>query len=184
MTMENYLGKDFYMYYPWLSLNYEPIKQLKMSFLIVDGENLFIGKTQYGKGDYYKYETTLNIRPAIFFDLEFKHRYHETAGKYIARTYEAKAKLQFHKNFWFRAIVQVTNSDICADDEKDNRFNIYPLFTYKPSANASIYLGASDTDSEGNEFYWDHEIIDWNNYVYDQKNMTYFLKISYTFDVM
>ena len=155
-----------------------------MSFLIVDGENLYFGPTQGEVSDYYKYETTLNIRPVNFFDLEFKHRYHETKGKYIARTYEAKAKLQFHRNFWFRAIVQITNADIFADDEKINRFNVYPLFTYKPNANTSVYLGASSSNSDGNEYIWDDVNQNLDNRYYDIKDTTYFLKMSYTFDVM
>ncbi len=177
MTMENYLGKDFYMYYPWLSLNYEPIKQLKISFLIVDGKNLFFGDTQGETADYYKYETTLNIRPVNFFDLEFKHKYHETAGKYIARTYEAKAKLQFHKNFWFRVIVQITNHDMIAREENTKRISLYPLFTYKPSSKTAVYLGASGTEKQIKQ-------ISSGEYLVDFEDTTYFLKMSYTFDLM
>jgi hypothetical protein len=175
MTMENYLGKDYYMYYPWLSLNYELFKQLKVSFLIVDGKNLFFGDTQVEIADYYKYETTLNIRPVNFFDLEFKHKYHETAGKYIARTYEAKAKLQFHKNFWFRAIVQYTNHDMIAWEENPKRISFYPLFTYKPSSKTAIYLGASRTEKKTLQ----PLNIDLENY----EDTTYFMKVSYTFDL-
>jgi len=184
MIMENYIGKDYYMYYPWLNLNYEPFKQFKMSFLIVDGENLFFGDTGGEIADYYKYETTLNIRPANYFDLEIKHKYHETAGKYVARSYEIKAKLQFHKNFWFRLIAQVTNHDICADDELEDDFNLYPMFSYKPNANTAVYIGASESNADGNEYYWDYENNSLSNVFYDYNDTTYFLKISYTFDIM
>lgn len=177
MTMENYLGKDYYMYYPWLNLNYEPFKQLKMSFLIVDGENLYFGYDGGEKADYYQYETTLNIRPANFFDLEFKHRYHETEGKYIARTYETKAKFQFRKNFWFRAILQITNHDMIVYCENLRRISLYPLFTYKPSSKTAIYIGAS-----GNEE--NTEQILSRDYLQDYKDTTYFLKVSYTFDIL
>ena len=177
MTMENYLGKDYYMHYPWLSLNYEPFKQLKTSFLIVDGKNLFFGDTQGETADYYKYETTFNVRPVNFFDLEFKHKYHETAGKYIARTYEAKAKLQFHKNFWIRAILQVTNNDIFAWDEKNKRIDFYPLFTYKPSANTAVYLGATRNEFKSKPLS-QRELLE------DTQDTTYFLKMSYTFDIL
>jgi len=177
MTMENYLGKDYYMYYPWLSLNYEPFKQLKVSFLIVDGKNLFFGDTQGEIANYYKYETTLNVRPINFFDLEFKHKYHETAGKYIARTYEIKAKLQFHKNFWFRLIVQNINHDMIAWEENPKRISIFPLFTYKPSSKTAIYLGASGTEKQTKQF-------SSGEYLEDFEDTTYFLKISYTFNLM
>jgi hypothetical protein len=177
LTMENYIGEDYYMYYPWLNLNYEPFKQLKMSFLIVDGENLYFGYDSGEKADYYKYETTLNIRPANFFDLEFKHRYHETEGKYIARTYETKAKFQFHKNFWFRAILQITNHDMIIYGENPRRISLYPLFTYKPSSKTAIYIGASGNEEKT-------EQISSRDYLQDYKDTTYFLKISYTFDVL
>ena len=177
LTMENYIGEDHYMYYPWLNLNYEPFKQLKMSFLIVDGENLYFGYDGGEKADYYKYETTLNIRPANFFDLEFKHRYHETEGKYIARTYETEAKFQFHKNFWFRAILQITNHDMIVYDENPRRISLYPLFTYKPSSKTAIYIGASGNEEQT-------EQISTRDFLQDYKDTTYFLKVSYTFDVL
>ncbi len=126
----------------------------------------------------------MNIRPVNFFDLEFKQKYKEIADKFIARSYEAIAKLQFHRNFWFRAIFHITNLDIYATDEHDEGFNIYPLFTYKPSANTSIYLGATDSSSKGNEQVWDNSSQTLNNDFYDFKDLTYFLKISYTFDIM
>ena len=186
--MENYLGEDFYMYYPWLVLEYEPLKQLWGTFLIVDGRNLFFGYDKGEYGDYYKYETTLFFRPTNNIDIEFKQRYHETEKFYIARTYETKLKLQFHKNFWIRVILQLTNNDIMVDDYCFQRINLYPLFTYKPSSNTAVYLGASngwyDEDYEG-------EIWDTQNQQYLQKilrfqenNMTYYLKVSYTFDVL
>ncbi len=177
LTMEDYLGEDYYMYNPWLNLNYEPFKQLKISFLIVDGENLYFGYDGGEKADYYKYETTLNIRPANFFDLEFKHKYHETKGKYIARTYETKAKFQFHKNFWFRAILQITNHDMIVYDENPRRISLYPLFTYKPSSKTAIYIGASGNEEKT-------EQISSRDYLQNFKDTTYFLKVSYTFDIL
>jgi hypothetical protein len=178
MEMENYLGKNFYMYYPWISLTYEPIKQLKVNILAVDGEALYYGYPNGEIGDYYKYESTLNIRPVNFFELEFKQKYKEITEKFIARSYEAIAKLQFHRNFWFRAIVQITNLDLYADDEKHESFNVYPLFTYKPSSKTAIYLGATGSDrTKTNQISPVSEIK-------DEIDTTYFLKMSYTFDIM
>ncbi len=177
MTMENYLGEDYYMYYPWLNLNYEPFRQLKMSFLIVDGKNLYFGDDKGETSDYYKYETTLNLRPAKFFDLEFNHRYHETEGKYIARTYETKAKIQFHKSFWFRVIMQITNHDMIVYGENPRRISIYPLFTYKPSSKTAIYLGASGNEEK-------IEQLPSREYLQNYEDTTYFLKLSYTIDIL
>lgn len=177
MTMENYLGEDHYMHYPWLKMNYEPFKQLKLSFLVVDGENLFYGSESGEKADYYKYETTLNIRPANYFDLEFQQRYHETEGKYIARTYETKAKFQFHRNFWFRAILQISNHDMIADDENSKSIGLYPLFTYKPSSKTAIYMGASGNEEKT-------ERISSREYLQNYEDTTYFFKVSYTFDIL
>ncbi len=183
MMMIDYAGKDNHVYYPWLCIEYYPTKALGGEILLVDGENLWYGD-EAEIGDYRKLETTLFIRPTNNIDIEFRHKYHETVSFYIARTYEVKVKFQFHKNFWVRAILQVTNTDNFADDEKYNRIDFYPLFTYKPSANASIYLGASSSDSEGNEYIWDDDIENFYNNKFDQQNTTYFLKMSYTFDLM
>ncbi len=182
MTID-YAGKDNYVYYPWLCVEYYPIKALGGEILLVDGENLWYGN-EAEIADYRKFETTLFIRPTNNLDLEFRQKYHETVSFYIARTYEAKVKFQFHKNFWIRAILQITDNDIFADDEKNKRINFYPLFTYKPSANTAVYLGASCSESEGNEYIWDDDIEDLHNSKFDQKITTYFLKISYTFDLM
>ena len=182
--MEHYLSKDFYMYYPWFNMNYEPIKQLKFNFLIVDGKGLYYNYPEGEKADFYKYETGVNIFPFSFLDLEFNQKYREMEDKFIARTYEAKVKLQFHRNFWFRVILQATNIDIFTDDVEINDFNIYPLFTYKPNANTAVYLGATNSNSEGNEYYWDEESQLLQNRLYDNENMMYFLKFSYTLDIM
>ena len=185
--MENYLGEDFYMYYPWFYSEYEPLKQLKLVLLLVDGQNLFYGYDQGETADYQKYETTLGLRPSNNIELEFKQRYHESKTFYIARTYETKLKLQFHKNFWIRAILQLTNNDIQVDDYQYQRINLYPLFTYKPSANAAVYLGASnswyDEDYEGT--IWDSQNQQHLQKMlrFQEDMMTYFLKVSYTFNM-
>ena len=175
--MENYLGEELNMYYPWISLAYEPIKQLKINVLLVDGEGLYYNYPSGEIGDYYKYESTFNIRPVNFFDLELLQKYQEIAHKFIARSYEMKAKFQFHKNFWFRVIAQVTNYDMIEMDEKRERVSVYPLFTYKPSSQTAIYLGAFGSDRF-------EEQISVNYQFKDEVDTTYFLKVSYTFDIM
>jgi len=176
-TMENYLGKDYYMHYPWLIMELEPVKQLRFKLLIVDGINLYFGDEMGEYGDYYKYETTVLLRPINTIDIEFLQKYHETEDKYIARTYELKAKLQFHKNFWVRGILQIIDNDLIVDNEEYNSIGFYPMFTYKPSANTAIYLGAI-----GNGF--ESEPLGQKEKLVDETDTTYFLKMSYTFDIM
>ena len=175
MTID-YAGKDNYVYYPWLCVEYYPIKALGGEILLVDGENLWYGN-EAEIDNYRKFETTLFVRPTNNLDIEFKQKYHETVSFYIARTYEAKVKFQFHKNFWVRAILQVTNNDICAWDEKNKRIDFYPLFTYKPSANTAVYLGATRNEFKSKPLS-QRELLE------DTEDITYFLKISYTFDVI
>jgi hypothetical protein len=183
MKMIDYAGKNNHVYYPWLCVECYPIKALGGEILLVDGEDLWYGD-EAEIGDFRKLETTLFVRPTNNLDIEFRQKYRETASYYIARTYETKVKFQFHKNFWVRAIVQSTNNYIFAYDEKHKRIDFYPLFTYKPSANTAVYLGASSSGSEGNEFIWDEDIEDYFNNEYDQKITNYFMKVSYTFDIM
>jgi len=186
--MDNYLDEDFYMHYPWLVMEYEPMKSLWGKLLIVDGKGLYYADEKGEIADYYKYETTIFWRPTNNIDIEFQHRYHEQEDKYIARTYETKAKFQFHKNFWIRAILQITNNDLIRDELTTKSINLYPLFTYKPSSNTAVYLGASNRwlDEDYTDDVWDGEDQDYlqKQLRFEQDIMTYFLKISYTFDIL
>ncbi|MCD4819007.1 MAG: carbohydrate binding family 9 domain-containing protein [Candidatus Cloacimonetes bacterium] len=186
--MENYLNQDFYMHYPWLVVKYEPIKSIRGEILLVDGRGLYYGDEEGENANYYKYETTLFYRPTNNIDIEFKQRYHELEEKYIARTYETKVKFQFHKNFWIRAIIQVTNNNLIKEDYDAKSINLYPLFTYKPSSNTAVYLGASngwyDEDYTGDIWDEENQLYFQKQLRYQQDNMTYFIKISYTFDIL
>ncbi len=175
IMMENYMGKDYYMYYPWLNLQYYPIREIGGRLLFVDGKNLWFGDEKGKYGDYRKMETTLYFRPTRNIDIEFLQKYHETSSFYIARTLETKIKFQIHKNFWFRAIVQVMNNDLYALDIKDESIDIFPMFTFKPNANGALYLGASKNETRN---YFE------KNLDINTDNINYFLKISYTFDMI
>jgi len=172
--MENYKKKDFYLYYPWLSLEYDTYGKTGAKILAVAGRNIWFGGEKGETGTYRKVETSLYLRPLNAVDIELQHKYHETMDYYIARTYEFKTKLQFQQNFWFRLILQLRNNDIFILDEAERRFEVYPLFVYKPSANSALYLGASRGENE----------------VYENKlkemadsSITYFLKMSYTIEI-
>jgi hypothetical protein len=175
--MDHYLGKDFYLHYPWLSLVYAPFKLFKIDVVVVDGINLYYGNDKGEYGDFYKYETTLNISPANMIDIEFLQKYHETEDKYIARTYEMRAKFQFHKNFWIRGILQIIDNDLITMTEEYKDIGFYPLFVYKPSSRAAIYLGATSNFAQ-------IEPLGQREKLLDQTDTTYFLKMSYTFDIM
>ncbi|KQC11899.1 MAG: hypothetical protein APR54_10385 [Candidatus Cloacimonas sp. SDB] len=179
MIMDNFCGKDYYTHYPWLFLKCELSKHIKLETLFVDGINVYYNfdslKGEYG--DFYKYETTLQLRPNNLLDIEFKHKYHETERKYIARSYEVKAKFQFHKNFWVRLIAQAINHDLIRMGVNPKRISVYPLFTYNPSSQTAIYLGATGRQEQISP-------LKNRDYLEDYQDLTYFLKISYTFDIL
>ncbi|MCF7794393.1 MAG: hypothetical protein K9N09_10565 [Candidatus Cloacimonetes bacterium] len=179
VIMDHFYGRDYYTHYPWLSLKYELTKHIKLETLLVDGVNVYYNfDTLKGEfGDFYKYENTVQLRPNNLLDLEFKQKYHETEDKYIARSYEVKAKFQFHKNFWVRLIAQAINHDLIRAEANPNRISVYPLFAYKPSSQTAIYLGATGTEEKISP-------IAARDYIENYRDLTYFLKISYTFDVM
>lgn len=179
VSRDNFFGEDYLTYYPWLKLEYEPIKELRARITVVDGKNVYYNfDTLQGEfGDFYKYEGTILLRPNTILDFEFNCKYHETEKKYIARSYELKAKFQFHRNFWLRLIAQAINHDLLRAGENPKRITFYPLFTYKPSSQAAIYLGATGTEEKISP-------ITTGDYIENYRDLTYFLKISYTFDIM
>lgn len=77
--------------------------------------------------DYDKYELTLFLKPSNIIDIEVEQKYHEMDDLYIARTIETKLKVQFHKNFWIKAILQYKNNDLFYDNENDEDFSLYPF---------------------------------------------------------
>ncbi|RLC55675.1 MAG: hypothetical protein DRH89_07225 [Candidatus Cloacimonadota bacterium] len=62
-------------------------------------------------------------------------------------------------------------------DENPRRISLYPLFTYKPSSKTAIYIGASGNEEKT-------EQISSRDYLQNFKDTTYFLKVSYTFDIL
>ncbi len=179
VIMDHFYGRDYYTHYPWLFFKYELSKHIKLETLLVDGVNVYYNfDTLKGEfGDFYKYENTVQLRPNNLLDLEFKQKYHETEDKYIARSYEVKAKFQFHRNFWVRLIAQAVNHDLIRAGANPKRISVYPLFTYKPSSQTAIYLGATGTEEKISP-------IASRDYIENYRDLTYFLKISYTFEVM
>ncbi len=155
----------------WLNIDYDPIRQLSLGVNLVKGTGIAWFLDEPEESEIYKISGTLKLKPNSFIDLEIKSNYHDLDRFYIARSLEAKCKFQFHKNFWMRVIAHYQNSDIIPDNEKIERFDIYPLFTYKPSSDIALYLGASDSKMETSQ---GRDIIN-----YDVSDVTYYLKISY-----
>ncbi len=179
---ENYGDDNFFKYFFWAVLEYSPVKSIWGKVLLVDGENLWYGENESGEEagfmkDYDKYETTLILKPSNIVDIEFEHKYHRMDDLYIARTIEAKLKVQFHKNFWIRAILQYSNNDIFYYGEKYEDIALYPMFTYKPSANTAVYLGANKVVEK-------YKYISSGDAFIDDDIINYFLKVSYTFEIL
>ena len=182
-TMTYKYNQDNWNWYYWLSLEYFPIKELGATFLYVNGKGLYEWGHEADPQPFHKYEPKLFIRPIDQLDIELSYRQHELEEYYIAETLEATAKVQFHRNFWFRAIVQYQDYDLEVNDLKDRSLAFYPMFTYKPNSRTSFYLGASGSEFERKEMYnINDEMLYYTSE--DQTDATWFFKISYTFDII
>ncbi|TSA28307.1 hypothetical protein D4R71_01010, partial [bacterium] len=115
-----------------------------------------------------------NLRPTNKIDIEVSSEYQELHDIYHAQVHQVTLKYQFNKQFWIRSILQYSHSDVAVENESSTELNIYPLFVYNPYANIAVYAGITSLDHEEKE----HAQLTWS----ENKN-TYFLKVSYTFDV-
>lgn len=159
----------------WLSINYDPIRQFSLNLNLVIGKGVAWFLLEPKDSDMNEINTTVKIKPNSFIDFELNTSYHDLAKYYIARSVEAKCKFQFHKNFWMRIITQYQNTDVLPENEKIECFDIYPLFTYKPSSDIALYLGASDSKMQTSES---------RDYInFDVRAVTYYFKLSYLFDL-
>ena len=182
-TMLRWFEQDNWNWYQWTSAEYFPIKEIGITHLNVWGEGLYLDSEHADPQDYRKYETTIYIRPISQLDIELRHKYHSLDEYYLVRTVEAIAKVQFHKNFWFRLITQIQNVDGYYENEYKDSVDIYPLFTFKPNSRISFYLGATSNDFEATEKTSDNRGFDYI-YIENQESKTWFLKMSYTFDIL
>lgn len=184
-SMTYWYNQDNWNWYYWLSLEYFPIKELGASCLLVTGKGLYLWGNEANPQPFHKFEPKLFIRPFDQLDIELIYRRHELEEYYIAETLEANAKIQFHKNFWFRAIVQYRDTEGIYTGENEKSLAVYPLFTFKPNSRTSFYLGSSFDD--GNGVQWEQIGESENNWElldFDKTGATLFAKISYTFDLL
>jgi hypothetical protein len=181
--MLHWYEQDNWDWYQWISAEYFPTKEIGFTHLHVFGEGLYLWSDHANPQPYRKYESTLYLRPFSQLDIELKHKYHYLKEYYLARTAEAIVKVQFHKNFWFRLIVQVRNDDSYYQNKYTDSVDIYPLFTYKPNSKMSIYLGATGSEYEEMER---NQTGNSNHDIYNEsmERTTWFLKCSYTFDIL
>ncbi|TSA27039.1 hypothetical protein D4R71_02840, partial [bacterium] len=115
-----------------------------------------------------------NLRPTNKIDIEVSSEYQELHDIYHAQVHQVTLKYQFNKQFWIRSILQYSYSDVSVNNESYSTLNLYPLFVYNPYANIAVYAGVTSLDHETklNELK-----------TCGEKKNTYFLKVSYTFDV-
>ncbi len=182
-TMLHWFEQDNWNWYQWTSIEYFPIKQIGITYLNVFGEGLYLWNTYSDPQKYRKFESTVFLRPFSQLDIELRHKYHNLKNYYLVRTVEAKVKVQFHKNFWFRLITQVRNIDAIFENEYKESIDIYPLFTYKPNSRVSIYLGATEEEFENEMKQIDRVKRDYQK-IEDISGRTWFFKCSYTFDIL
>lgn len=172
--MVHFAGKDNHMYTPWISFQTYP------SDLFVIDTDVEFGKYMWFDADdpcieqYRKYEVFLNIRPTDKIDLDIRAEYEELHNIFSAQVHQLTLKYQFNKQFWIRGILQYRHSKVKMYDETYTTLNLYPLFVYNPYANIAVYAGITSLDNESKV----NEVKTYTN-----KKDTYFLKVSYTFDV-
>jgi hypothetical protein len=172
-SMIHWNEEDETNWFHWTSLEYYPCRELGMKLVGVYGEDFWIGADDISNESFTKLEPTLYIRPISEVDIELQARYHELEHYYIARVYEARIKVQFHRNFWFRLNAQMRDYDVA--ENTITSMNFYPLFAYQPNSAISLYAGASADETETSQS---------RNTMLDQSTRTWFIKASYTFDLL
>ena len=172
--MIHFAGKDNHMYTPWISFQTYPSDFFVVDFDLEFGKYMWFDRDDPRIEHYRKYEVFLNVRPSDKIDLDIRSEYEELHNIYHAQVHQLTLKYQFNKQFWIRGIVQYSYSDVAVENESSSELNIYPLFVYNPYANIAVYAGITslDTETKLNELK-----------LHGEKKDTYFLKVSYTFDV-
>ena len=172
--MVHFAGKDNYMYIPWISFETYPCDLFVVDIDFACGKYIWYDINDPRIEQYRKYELFINLRPTNKVDLEIYSEYQELHNIYHAQVHQMILKYQFNKQFWIRGILQYSHSKIKTEDRTYTTLNLYPLFVYNPYANIAVYAGITSLDNESKV----------NNLkTYATKKDTYFLKVSYTFDV-
>jgi len=172
--MVHFAGKDNHMYTPWISFQTYPSDLFVLDMGFEFGEYMWFDANDPRIEQYRKYEVFLNIRPTDKIDLDISSEYEELHNIFSAQVHQLTLKYQFNKQFWIRGILQYSHSKIKTEDETETTLNLYPLFVYNPYANIAVYAGITSLDNES-------RVNDVKAYA--NKKDTYFLKVSYTFDV-
>ena len=122
-----------------------------------------------------RYNGNVTIRPNKNVNIQLRAQYEELDTIYNASAYEIRMKLQFHKNFWIRGILQLSEANILPYDIKRTSLNFYPMFVYNPSADISLYVGGTHSTLEQ-----DMSSIP----LADSDATTYFFKLTYTIPIL
>ncbi len=172
--MVHFAGKDNYMYAPWVFFETYPMDLFVADIDFVCGKYMWFDEDDPRIEQFRKYKLFLNLRPTNKIDIEVSSEYQELHDIYHAQVHQVTLKYQFNKQFWIRSILQYSYSDVSVNNESYSTLNLYPLFVYNPYANIAVYAGITSLDHEEKE----HSQLTWS-----EKKNTYFLKVSYTFDV-
>ena len=172
--MVHFAGKDNYMYTPWLFFKTYPIDLFMAEIYFVCGKYMWFDENEPRIEQFRKYNLFLNLRPTNKIDIEVSSEYQELHDIYHVQVHQFTLKYQFNKQFYIRGILQYSYSDVAVENESYSELNIYPLFVYNPYANIAVYAGITSLDHETKR----NEVPPRG-----EKKNTYFLKVSYTFDV-
>jgi hypothetical protein len=172
--MIHFAGKDNHVYTPWISFQTYPSDLFVIDMDFEFGRYMWFDEDDPRIEQYRKYEVFLNIRPTDKIDLDIRAEYEELHNIFSAQVHQLTLKYQFNKQFWIRGILQYRHSKVKMYDETYTTLNLYPLFVYNPYANIAVYAGITSLDNET-------KVNDVKAYA--NKKDTYFLKVSYTFDV-
>lgn len=139
------------------------------------GDNIAYAIGQPLVKPYQRYNGSVVIRPNKNINVQVRAQHEELDTVYNANAYELRAKLQFHKNFWIRGILQISDLSLLPYNVSRTRTNFYPLFVYNPSANVSLYIGGTHATLE--------QDIGTVPYI-DNDETTYFIKMTYMIPIL
>lgn len=171
----NYMEQDNRVHRYSFNVNSNTLNYLGLNVGGDFGDNIAYAIGQPLVKPFQRYNGSVVIRPNKNINVQLRAQHEELDTVYNANAYELRAKLQFHKNFWIRGILQVSDLSLLPYNVSRTRTNFYPLFVYNPSANISLYVGGTHTTLEqdiGTAPYSDND------------DTTYFVKMTYMIPIL
>ncbi len=171
----NYMDTDNRVHRYSFNINSNTLNYLGVNFGGDFGDNISYVIGEPMVKPFERYNGSVTIRPNKNINIQLRAQYESLDKIYTANAYEVRTKLQFHKNFWIRGILQISDLSITPYEFTRTRVNFYPLFVYNPSANISLYVGGTRSTQEQ-----DIEEIPLS----DTDETTYFVKMTYTIPIL